>query len=165
MIRCYPITDWRETNASAKAKPLPTVELQVQFRPPSRPTTADAGGALENMAAQMQAQWFMDEVQRSMSGTTQKPKVKMDLSDLIKVTQKDASEGENRGMALNAVQHNVPAWSMFAMFFILFPLAGNLIKEREEGSMLRLRLIAGSSFPVICGTFIVYFFVCLLQLT
>jgi ABC-2 type transport system permease protein len=67
-------------------------------------------------------------------------------------------------MALNAVQHNVPAWSMFAMFFILFPLAGNLIKEREEGSMLRLRLISGSQLPVVAGKFFFYLFVCFLQL-
>jgi ABC-2 type transport system permease protein len=52
---------------------------------------------------------------------------------------------------------------MFAMFFILYPLAGNFIKEREEGSMLRLRLISGSQFPVIAGKFGFYFFVCLVQ--
>ena len=64
---------------------------------------------------------------------------------------------------LNSVQHNVPAWTMFAMFFILYPLAGNFIKEREEGSMLRLRLISGSQWPVIAGKFAFYFMVCLLQ--
>ena len=64
---------------------------------------------------------------------------------------------------LNSVQHNVPAWTMFAMFFILYPLAGNFIKEREEGSMLRLRLISGSQFPVIAGKFAFYFIVCLIQ--
>lgn len=154
-----------EAKAPAKAKPLPPVELQVLFDPAIKANYRQTlASALEKMAAQLQAQWFMDEVQRSMAGATQKPKIKMDLTGLITVAQKDATEGENRGMALNAVQHNVPAWSMFAMFFILFPLAGNLIKEREEGSMLRLRLIAGSSFPVICGKFIFYFFVCLLQL-
>ncbi len=52
---------------------------------------------------------------------------------------------------------------MFAMFFILYPLAGNFIKEREEGSMLRLRLIAGSQFSVIGGKFAFYFMVCLVQ--
>ena len=64
---------------------------------------------------------------------------------------------------LNSIQHNVPAWTMFAMFFILYPLAGNFIKEREEGSMLRLRLISGSQFPVIAGKFAFYFLVCLVQ--
>lgn len=159
------LSNYGLSEKKASAKDLPTVELQVLFDPTIKANYRQTlASALEKMAAQLQAQWFMEEVQKSMSGTTQKAPVKMDLSDLIKVTQKDASEGENRGMPLNAVQHNVPAWSMFAMFFILFPLAGNLIKEREEGSMLRLRLIAGSSFPVICGKFIFYFFVCLLQL-
>lgn len=155
-----------EPRASAKsAPPRPPVELQVLFDPTIKANYRQTlASALEKMAAQLQAEWFMDEVQKSMAAATQKPKVKMALSNLITVAQKDASEGEDRGMPLNAVQHNVPAWSMFAMFFILFPLAGNLIKEREEGSMLRLRLIAGSSFPVICGKFIFYFFVCLLQL-
>ena len=64
---------------------------------------------------------------------------------------------------LNSVQHNVPAWTMFAMFFILYPLAGNFIKEREEGSMLRLRLISGSQWPVISGKFGFYFLICLVQ--
>lgn len=63
----------------------------------------------------------------------------------------------------NSVQHNVPAWTMFAMFLILFPLAGNLIKEREEGSLLRLRLISGSEFPVIAGKYSFYFAICMMQ--
>ena len=66
-------------------------------------------------------------------------------------------------MILNSVQHNVPAWTLFAMFFILFPLAGNFIKEREEGSMLRVQLIAGSQLPAIVGKFLFYFCVCLFQ--
>ena len=33
---------------------------------------------------------------------------------------------------------------MFAMFFIIIPLTGNIIKERQSGSILRLKLIPGS---------------------
>ena len=36
-----------------------------------------------------------------------------------------------------ATQHNVPAWTIFAMFFIVIPLAGNIIKERESGLAMR----------------------------
>jgi ABC-2 type transport system permease protein len=49
------------------------------------------------------------------------------------------------------------------MFFILYPLAGNFIKERADGSLLRLRLISGSQFPVMAGKFAFYFLVCILQ--
>jgi ABC-2 type transport system permease protein len=64
---------------------------------------------------------------------------------------------------MNSVQHNVPAWTMFAMFFIVFPLAGNFIKEREDGSLLRLRLIAGSQFHFIVGKYLFYLAICLIQ--
>ncbi len=37
-------------------------------------------------------------------------------------------DGEN--YFTNSVQHNVPAWSVFAMFLIVVPLASNMIKER-----------------------------------
>jgi ABC-2 type transport system permease protein len=30
----------------------------------------------------------------------------------------------------NSVQHNVPAWALFAIFFIVVPLSINLVKEK-----------------------------------
>jgi len=147
------------------AKVLPPIELQIVFDPAIKANYKQTlVSAVEKMAVRMQSEGMMEEVQKYLSKMTQKPNMKMDLSGMITVSQKDAVKNDSRGIALNAVQHNVPAWSMFAMFFILFPLAGNLIKEREEGSMLRLRLIAGSQFPVIVGKFFFYLFVCLLQL-
>ncbi|OPY12435.1 MAG: ABC-2 family transporter protein [Syntrophus sp. PtaB.Bin001] len=153
------------TEKQPVTKELPSVNLQILFDPAIKPNYKQTlVSAVEKMAAKVQSDEFMDEVQKYLSKTTQKPKISMDLSEMINVSQEIAVENENRGMALNAVQHNVPAWSMFAMFFILFPLAGNLIKEREEGSMLRLRLISGSQLPVIAGKFFFYLFVCFLQL-
>ena len=153
------------TDKKPGSKTLPAVELRILFDPAIKPNYRQAlVSAVEKMAARVQSDEMMDEVQKYLSETTQKSKIKMDLSGMITVSQEDAVEKENRGMVLNSVQHNVPGWTMFAMFFILFPLAGNLIREREEGSMLRLRLIAGSQFPAIAGKFLFYLSVCLLQL-
>lgn len=148
-----------------ETKALPAVEIKILFDPAIKANFKQAlVSAVEKIVAYVQADGVLDEMQTHMSKMTQKPKIKIDLSDMIAIRQENAVENKDRGMPINAVQHNVPAWSMFAMFFILFPLAGNLIKEREEGSMLRLRLIAGSSLPVISGKFIFYFLVCLFQL-
>lgn len=38
----------------------------------------------------------------------------------------------------SAVQHNVPAWSLFAIFFIVVPLSINIVKEKSQGTMIRL---------------------------
>lgn len=47
---------------------------------------------------------------------------------------------EENGATLkpSAVQHNVPAWSLFAIFFIIVPLSINIVKEKSQGTMVRL---------------------------
>ncbi|NOQ28080.1 MAG: ABC transporter permease [Bacteroidales bacterium] len=63
----------------------------------------------------------------------------------------------------NSVQHNVPAWTMFAMFFIVLPMAGNIIKEREEGSAFRLKTMPGSYVTVMFSKIFVFLGVAFLQ--
>lgn len=63
----------------------------------------------------------------------------------------------------NSVQHNVPAWTIFAMFFIIIPLAVSLIREKGEGSMIRLKTLPGSYLDVLTGKFAVFFVVCNIQ--
>ena len=63
----------------------------------------------------------------------------------------------------NSVQHNVPAWAVFAIFFILIPLSANIIKERNSGSMLRIRLMPGSYWVTIIAKIIVYLLISIIQ--
>lgn len=64
---------------------------------------------------------------------------------------------------INSVQHNVPAWAIFGMFFIVVPLASHLLREREEGSALRLSLIPNSQTSLALGRIIFYTIVCTVQ--
>jgi ABC-2 type transport system permease protein len=144
---------------------LPITSIQVVFDPAIKVNYKQAlASAVEKVIANVQSEWIVDQLQNQLSGNSSpKGKMKVDFTSVIHVQQQYASKNANEAPVLNSVQHNVPAWTMFAMFFILFPLAGNFIKEREEGSMLRLRLISGSQFPVMAGKFLFYFVVCLLQ--
>lgn len=84
------------------------------------------------------------------------------FNELVDFTENYASSERNR-IIPNAVQHNVPAWTIFAMFFIVIPLAGNIIKERESGISARLKTMPGSNLPVMLGKASVYFIVGILQ--
>lgn len=64
----------------------------------------------------------------------------------------------------NAVQHNVPGWTMFAIFFIALPLAAGLIKERDEGTLTRLRTLPVSISVVFLGKIITYTVISVFQL-
>lgn len=70
---------------------------------------------------------------------------------------------EDNPVIPNSVQHNVPGWTVFAMFFIVIPLTGNLIKERSSGASIRLRMMPVPAWILIGGKVIVYFMVCFLQ--
>ncbi len=65
----------------------------------------------------------------------------------------------------NSTQHNVPAYTLFAIFFIVIPLAGNIIKERTSGVALRLKTMPGSVVPSLLGKTAVYFFLGFIQAT
>lgn len=64
----------------------------------------------------------------------------------------------------NSVQHNVPAWTIFAMFFIVIPLTGNLVKERDSGTGIRLRIMPGNYLHVMGSKVTVYLMVGLIQM-
>ncbi|MCX6266545.1 MAG: ABC transporter permease [Bacteroidetes bacterium] len=63
----------------------------------------------------------------------------------------------------NATQHNVPAWTIFAMFFIVIPLTQSLIQEREGGSLFRLLTMPVPYMTLLLGKVGVYLVVCLVQ--
>ena len=43
--------------------------------------------------------------------------------------------------APNAAQHNVPAWTIFAMFFVIMSLGGSVVREKVSGSYVRLKTL------------------------
>lgn len=84
--------------------------------------------------------------------------------NLVKIDQQFAQKNKLVIMP-NSVQHNVPAWSMFAMFFIALPLAGNMIKERESGSLKRLLSMPVSYATILSAKIFIYIVVALIQFT
>jgi ABC-2 type transport system permease protein len=63
----------------------------------------------------------------------------------------------------NSVQHNVPAWSLFAIFFIVIPLSINIVKEKTQGTFIRLRTNPVSNSVVLAGKTITYLIICMIQ--
>jgi ABC-2 type transport system permease protein len=56
----------------------------------------------------------------------------------------------------NASQHNVPAWTIFAMFFIVISLGGAIVKEKNSGSFIRLKTLPASYLNALISKQIVY---------
>lgn len=63
----------------------------------------------------------------------------------------------------NSVQHNVPAWTLFAIFFIVVPLSINLVKEKSQGTSVRARISPTPYFIHILGKTCTYLIICIIQ--
>ena len=69
----------------------------------------------------------------------------------------------NKDLIPNSVQHNVPAWTLFAIFFIVIPLSINIVKEKNQGTFVRLRTNPVSQLIVMGGKTITYLVICMIQ--
>ena len=85
-----------------------------------------------------------------------------DTESFITFKEISPSTGENE-IIPNSVQHNVPAWTLFAIFFIIVPLSINMVKEKSQGTFVRLRTNPVSYLIVLGGKTVVYLAVCLIQ--
>ena len=63
----------------------------------------------------------------------------------------------------NATQHNVPAWTIFAMFFIVISLGGSIVQEKRSGSFVRLKTLPTNYLVALFSKQITYLAVTLSQ--
>lgn len=63
----------------------------------------------------------------------------------------------------NATQHNIPAWTIFAMFFIVISLGSSVVREKLNGSIIRLRTLPSHFGLAIISKQITYVTVTMLQ--
>jgi ABC-2 type transport system permease protein len=68
-----------------------------------------------------------------------------------------------KGAIPSAVQQSVPAWLVFAAFFVVVPLSNTLIRERQQGTLARLRSTNLGTATLLAGKLIPYFVVNQLQ--
>lgn len=63
----------------------------------------------------------------------------------------------------NTTQHNVPAWTLFAIFFIVVPLSINIVKEKQQGTSVRLLTLPVPYTVVVAGKTITFLAICMIQ--
>ena len=77
--------------------------------------------------------------------------------------KEEASGNSNQQEIPNAAQHNVPAWTLFAIFFIVVPLSINIVKEKSQGTMVRITTSPTSYSLFVVGKTICYLLISLIQ--
>jgi ABC-2 type transport system permease protein len=109
--------------------------------------------ALEAIAAGLITEQFAALAGRLPAGAPRPAPTPVTVFDEVR----DAADDANADPAPTSVQQNAPAWTLFAMFFLVIPLSGTLIKERQEGSLTRLRSMPVPGWVVLGGKVVPYF--------
>jgi ABC-2 type transport system permease protein len=84
------------------------------------------------------------------------------LNNQIAINETPVSRDSSRNIP-NASQHNVPAWTIFAMFFVVISLAGSIVREKLSGSFIRLKTLPTNYFVALLSKQITYLAVTMLQ--
>jgi ABC-2 type transport system permease protein len=120
--------------------------------------------SVHDFTSRIESQIVLQEVTKEINELLMVPVPDLSLiqEEVIRYSEEYALRGDNTVIP-NSAQHNVPAWTIFAIFFIAIPLAGGMIKEREEGSLARLLTMPCNYATILVSKMMVYLMICFLQ--
>ncbi len=120
-------------------------------------------GALQSAVQVIQGEAIVKNLYHGLYSKSIPPDLEKDiLFGQIPITEIPVSRSGSR-VVPNASQHNVPAWTIFAMFFVVITLGSTLVKEKTSGSFIRLKTLPSSYLNALFSKQIVYVMVTFLQ--
>lgn len=115
--------------------------------------------AINRLVTKEQTVMVFDRISRQVNARIDSSAEKIDIGKKLnglQLEEKNIGDKSDYDFNTNSVQHNVPAWTIFGIFFIVVPIAGNIIREKDEGSFNRVLLIPGAYWPATFGKVIFY---------
>ncbi|WP_162789287.1 ABC transporter permease [Flavobacterium fluviale] len=147
------------TSASEPQRIIKEKEVKLYFDPAVQMSFKNAVmSSIDKMISQIETKSIYTTFQNQLGeGTTDfEQKSFISFKEII-------PKINNKEVRPNSVQHNVPAWTLFAIFFIVIPLSINIVKEKSQGTFIRLRTNPVSNLVVIIGKTITYSIICMIQ--
>jgi len=116
---------------------------------------------IANIKTKLLFELLANNISESIGNTSE---IKIPEEDFFVFNEEYAlPENQQETYEPNAVQHNIPAWSIFSIFFIVLPLSVSIINERSEGLSIRLRTFPGSYLSILSGKLVLYLLIAFIQ--
>ena len=151
-----------DSSSIDETKLVAELNLEILFAPDTKKSfKSSILSSLEQSTSKIETQTLLElfnkELKQSNNGGNDK------MKDFVNFKEINTVETPEEAAKLNSVQHNVPAWTIFGMFFIVISMSGSIIKERAEGSYTRILTMPGSYITVLAGKISAYLGICLIQ--
>lgn len=151
-----------DSSAKASNEVKGELNLLIFFAPETKKSfKASILATLKQFTSKLETQTLLDYFTKELN--KEEPAQKQSIDELVNFKEINTVETPEEALLLNSVQHNVPAWTIFGMFFIVISMAGSIIKERDDGSYTRILTMPGSYLTVIAGKISAYLFICIIQ--
>ncbi|MDA6069290.1 ABC transporter permease [Flavobacterium sp. AC] len=153
------LTETDSTAQTEKPKVIKEKEVKLYFDPAVQMSFKNAVmNSIDKMISQIETKSIYTTFQNQLGEGT----VEFDQKSFI-TFKEIIPRINNKEVRPNSVQHNVPAWTLFAIFFIVIPLSINIVKEKSQGTFVRLLTNPVSNLVVIIGKTITYSAICMIQ--
>lgn len=148
-----------ETSLVSKVEKIQPIQVTLFFDPATQGSFKNqVKSGVDKMISKIETQTIYKAFQEQLGEEDQL----FETEPFITFKEVTPTDGEAE-LIPNSAQHNVPAWALFAIFFIIVPLSINMVKEKNQGTFVRLRTQPISYATVLGGKTIVYLAVCLIQ--
>jgi ABC-2 type transport system permease protein len=120
-------------------------------------------GALKSALQVVQNKEVLKSIYFAMNETALPDSLEKDLmNSQVGIVEIPVSRDGSRNIP-NASQHNVPAWTVFAMFFIVISLGGSVVREKLNGSFVRLKTLPTNYLVALISKQLTYLFITFIQ--
>lgn len=148
------------TAVSSKNDIIESKEVRLYFDPATQLSFKNGvKNAIDRMISQIETQSIYKTFQEEL-GEGEEPIFEQNNFIVFKEIVPKVNDEE---VIPNSAQHNVPAWALFAIFFIVVPLSINIVKEKSQGTHIRLLTNPVPYYVLILGKTITYIVICYIQ--
>lgn len=130
--------------------------LQTSFR-------ASVQGALRSALQLVETREIVRTLYRSINEKELPPSLENDILENKVVIDEIPVSRDGSKQIPNATQHNIPAWTIFAMFFVVISLGSSVVREKLNGSFIRLKTLPTNYLVALLSKQITYLFVTMTQ--
>ena len=130
--------------------------LQESFR-------RSMNGALKSALQMVQSRLVLKQIYFALNETDLPDSLENQiLNNQVDINEIPVSRDGSRTIP-NATQHNIPAWTIFAMFFIVISLGGSVVREKLSGSFVRLKTLPTNYLLALISKQITYLIITMVQ--
>ncbi len=98
-------------------------------------------GGLQSALQVIQSKYIVQQLYQNINDEFIPPSLENQIIASQTPVLQEAVAKNNVKQIPNATQHNIPAWTIFAMFFIVISLGSSIVREKVNGSFIRLRTL------------------------